>query len=144
MNHHYKDIRDKLGIPQWFDEHAVPRYKEFHPTIVANIYAKEVALVLIACQSCSHPFKVAMSWPFDLLQSGDTLEESIEVGELWYSDPPNIQCCPAGPTMTSITHKVLEFWRLDYNPYRWIRIPSLEIDLYDPSEWEWSEDDDGV
>ena len=144
MNHHYKDIRDKLGPPQWFDEYAVPRYCDFSPEEVANIYAKEVALVLIACQSCRHLFKVAMSWPFDLLKSGDTLEESIEDGSLWYCDPPNIQCCPAGPTMTSVTHRVLEFWRKEYNPYQWVRVAELEIDLYDASIWEWNEDDNGV
>jgi hypothetical protein len=145
MNHHYKDIRDKLGPPRWFDEAAVPRYCEFSPHVTHNIYAREVALVKIACQSCGHIFQVAMSWPSNfLLQPEDSLEKRVEESSLWYVDPPNVECCPAGPTMTSITHRVLQFWRHSFRADKWSRVPELERDMYDPSVWERGDDDDGV
>lgn len=62
MNNNYFDI---LGLtsqtPQWWDEAAVPRFCEFKPEHCANIYAKEVILLLIRCQQCQHEFKVCCS-----------------------------------------------------------------------------------
>ena len=41
----YSDILDKIPEPpQWWDEHRVPRYVEFAPHLVADIYADEAAL----------------------------------------------------------------------------------------------------
>jgi hypothetical protein len=58
-----------------------------------------------------------------------TLAESIEVNALAYGDPPNIQCCPAGPTMSSDTVRVLQYWRR--TALDWTRDPSLEVDVSD-------------
>lgn len=62
MHHHYEDIRNKIAEqPSWFDENA---YEPFAPHIGADIYADEIALVLIACQSCGREFRVAFSFGF--------------------------------------------------------------------------------
>lgn len=52
----YHDIMSKLGCPLWFDENAVPRYCEFHPHYLANIYADEAVLLHVGCQVCHIPF----------------------------------------------------------------------------------------
>ena len=145
MNHHYSDIRDRIAEePTWWDEDAVPRYCKFAPSEVSNIYAEEVVLLLIACQSCGHEFPVALSRAshggLSAIVRGiktPTLTELVRSGSIWYGDPPNIYCCPAGPTMTSDTIKVLEFWRRQ-TIGGWIRDEELEDrDMVDvPGEGE--------
>lgn len=124
MNRCYADIIDKLGEPSWFDENAVPRYCEFHPSKL-DIYAREAALVLIKCQSCDKEFNVAFSMSTHQLVIGElSIQNSIVNEMLEYGDPPSLNCCAAGPTMTAITHKVLEYWeRPDHN---WVRDSELE------------------
>ena len=61
MNNHFKDITDKLGNPKWYDSLGYPRYYKFTPQREHNIYAKYVALVLIACQRCGKKMKVSIS-----------------------------------------------------------------------------------
>jgi len=142
MHHHYQDIRDRIPEdPKWWDEHAVPRYCEFGPGETADIYASEVALVLIRCQSCDRPFHVCFSWgSMKLGQNEDgtwygktTTPQTVEsVEQLHYGDPPNAWCCAAGATMNSTPVKVLEFWRR--NRVDWERVPELEIAI----ECEWA------
>lgn len=75
------------------------------------------------------------------------LAHEIETRSLHYGDPPNIGCCPAGPTMNSEMIRILEYWRCnhleyvdkttniitDYEAYsRWQRFPHLEIDFGTP------------
>lgn len=128
MNQYYADIIEKLGNPAWFDENAVPRYCEFAPFKVANIYAQECCLLEIACQCCGHKFFVAMSWSnWDAVRGIPKLSQSIYNKTIHYGDPPNTQCCPAGPTMNCVDLRVIEFWK-DEN-FQWVRVPGLEIDL---------------
>jgi len=137
MHEYYKDIINKIAEePQWFDEFAVPRYCEFGPRRLADIYANECALVLIACQSCGEQFKVAFSqntmdkvryklmFPDKELPS---LAAQIKAKTIHYGDPPNIGCCPAGLTMSSIDIKVLQYWKRD--KFEWERDKSLEIEI---------------
>jgi hypothetical protein len=125
VNHHYPDIVDRLGTPQWWDEHAVPRYCTFAPQHAANIYAAEVCLLEIACQDCATAFRVCMSvGPLD-----GSLAGAVEADTIHYGDPPNAGCCAAGPTMNSVPLRVLEFWAQGGpGPQRfdWIRRPKLE------------------
>jgi len=131
MNHHYADIRDKLGVPLWWDEHAVPRYCEFSPDVNANIYATEVVLLEIRCQDCGERFRVAMSWDvWDRVQGYPTLAEQIKNGEIHYGDPPNVGCCPAGPTMNSIPLRVLEYWEREPLD-EWHRFAEYEVEIPD-------------
>lgn len=53
----YRDIRDKLGEPLWHDEHGVPRYVAFHPSM-CGVYDVHVALLEIECQGCGEHFQL--------------------------------------------------------------------------------------
>jgi hypothetical protein len=126
MNNTYEDIINKIKeSPAWFDENAVPRYREFRPTLVSNIYADEVAFMLIACQSCGREFKVAKSWS----KYDGTKSLSSSASTICYGDPPNVGCCPAGPTMCSDGVRILEFWLKDRKYSAWIRMYDLEVSL---------------
>lgn len=128
MHCDYKDIIDKLGKPLWWDENAVPRYCEFAPDLVANIYAKQVALLEIACQHCGYRFNVAMSSRLlDQVKGWPSLAECVVNKRIYYGDPPNYGCCAPGPTMTSDSLEVLEFWTRDYITFE--RKPEFEISL---------------
>jgi len=126
----YKDITNRLGEPMWWDEAGVPRYFPFHPSYVNNIYATQVALLEIACQSCGTRFHVAMSTgPLDAYP----LEEPVRRGFIHYGDPPNYGCCVSGPSMNCEDLRVLQFWTREF-PVTWERHPELEIALPDMEE----------
>lgn len=131
MHHHYEDIRlvmSSLGQePKWFDEHAVPRYCEFSPDQAANIYADEVALVLITCQACGREFRVCFSLSdMDrIIRERGSLADEIRTKELHYGDPPNVGCCMSGPTMNSEPRRVLQYWHR--RNFDWARDASSEI-----------------
>lgn len=154
MLHHYNDIRSRISEPpKWWDEEGVPRYVDFAPDEVANIYAQEVALVDIACQSCGTRFKVAFSWAnIEWHNGAPELHKRLtpeHIVNLHYGDPPNVGCCPAGATMNCDDLRVLEFWRKGgeeftkpdpKNPklriclpgyFDWRRVPELEVLLPD-------------
>lgn len=142
MNHHYRDITERIeGDPLWWDEVAVPRYCEFGPEHVAEIYATEAALVSVACQNCGRVFPVSFSWRSSDKYFYDVpaLSERIEAGHgLEYGDPPNYGCCPAGPTMNSEAIQVLQFWRRSLGTsYHWERVTDLEGKAAMP---EWAKD----
>jgi len=141
MHADYSDIREHFPEPpKWFDECAVPRYCAFTPKRLSNIYACEAALLGIECQACAQRFIVAMSWTkHDKFIGGiPSLADRVTDGTIHYGDPPNVRCCPAGPTMNSVPRRVLEFWRNGPLPgSEWNRVPDLERDL-DP---EWMHDD---
>ena len=114
----YADTLDRIDEPpKWFNEHAVPRYCDFAPREVAYIYALEAVLVLIRCQNCQTEFRVAFSemntqdrlWKAEK-KKVKLIADLIKDRELSYADPPNINCCDAGPSMTSVTVRVLEYW----------------------------------
>jgi len=109
MHRDYTDIRSLTPTqPLWFDEYAVPRYVEFSPAQLANIYAREAALAEIECQACGHPFQVAFSGA----NHRGPLSEAIVENTLEYGDPPNINCCAAGPTMSSRARRVVQYWAM--------------------------------
>lgn len=132
MNHHYADIRNLIPTPPlWWDENAVPRYCTFTPAETANIYAEQVVLLRVRCQSCGRPFDVCMSWSaLDSVRNRVTpLDEQIREKSIHYGDPPNVECCLAGATMNSEPDRVLEFWR--HVPGKWehVRDAALEISV---------------
>lgn len=131
MKNCYDDIlRLTSEAPRWFDEYAVPRFCDFSPRAVANIYAKECCLCLIRCQQCHREFKVAFSW--HLLDGEPNLAKAIQTKQIHYGDPPNIGCCDAGPTMNSEPLHVLEYWLHEREPdYEWVRHPELEVSIED-------------
>jgi hypothetical protein len=124
MHHYYGDILSRIAQPpKWWDEHAVPRYCQFKPNEVANIYACECVLLLIRCQSCNIPFKVAMSVDSYV----ELLSKQIAKGVLHYGDPPNNECCPTGLSMNSEPDRVLQFWSRDNKDRKWIRDKKYEV-----------------
>ena len=134
MKNGYTDIRERIDdVPSWFDEHGVPRYCDWRPSEVANIYAREVALIVIACQNCGRRFLVAWSRSnHEIGRNEDGTPwvknaEPFDPQTFHYGDPPNIGCCDAGPTMTSETIRVAECWRRE--DFKWIRQPEKEITL---------------
>ena len=152
MFRQYRDILDRIPEPpKWFDERAVPRYCEFSPRKIANIYSRETALVLIKCQGCGTEFQVAFSeanltwdlWDTKTQEKVRNISDLIKDGRLHYGDPPNIDCCAGGATMNSIPIKVLEYWYqpivrgegvedgivTDLKALEFRRDPGLEIEL---------------
>lgn len=128
MNHHFTDILEAAAPkePVWFDYGGVPRFCEFAPWETLHIYGDSAMLMEIECQGCGTVFKVGIC--------GDALEQLVGSNEIHYGDPPNVDCCPAGPTMNSRPRRVLEFWTRrftgteeDWNVNRgWLRKPELE------------------
>jgi hypothetical protein len=145
MNHDYDDIRSKIAEPpQWWDENAVPRYCTFTPDSTANIYADEVVMAEITCQSCGRPFRVAFaqdSMARYARPDKARLADDIRTKALHYGDPPNVWCCSAGPTMNSEPRRVLEYWSIHHEEYvddskitdmryfDWRRDPTLEVSI---------------
>ena len=129
MHANYADITDRLGEPRWYDEYAVPRYCKFDPHRIANIYAKECALIEILCQSCRRSFPVAISWDID-----DYLEGRLLPGRFEYGDPPAHDAdewglaCASGDTMSSDSVQIIEFWKREL--FEWERIPKREVVLF--------------
>jgi len=131
MHHSYDDIRSRIPMePLWWDENAVPRYVDFHPHHLANIYATEALLLRIACQGCGRIFLVALSDDGGLREErAITLAGLVRGNEVHFGDPPNIDCCPSGPTMNSVPRDVIEFW--SRVPGReWQRCSELERRVY--------------
>lgn len=136
MHHHYKDITSRIAEPpKWFDENAVPRFDDFDHDAVANIYATEVALVEIACQSCGKRFAVAFSWSMGDFALHNAPALSDDVHALHFGDPPNVDhddACAGGATMNAESIRVLEFWRQGEDGikrFEWSRDASLEINI---------------
>jgi hypothetical protein len=128
MHESYEDITSKLGRPLWWDEVACPRYDPFHPSMCADIYAKEAVLLEIACQNCGHRFMVAMSrGPADAWMA--PFSEQIRDGTLHYGDPPNLGCCMAGPTMNCEDLRVHQYWRYSRRKLEMIRVRALEVSI---------------
>jgi len=152
MHNDYEDIRSRIAeAPSWHDDNGVPRYGAFRPEAVPSIYADEAALVEIGCQACRTRFRVAFhTSQGDRLMAaamrrdtnpmaGPGLAEHIRGKTLHYGDPPNMGCCPAGPTMNSDPIRVLEYWRRGTwaeNHMRWVRDPSLELPLDAAEEYD--------
>jgi hypothetical protein len=141
MHATHDDIISRIGTPPvWFDEHAVPRYCAFTPHRSASIDIGEIALIKITCQGCGRVFHVALS---AVNAPSQSIAEAIRAKTLHYGDPPNIECCVAGPSMNSVPRRVLEYWhrhdpryvenRRIINPsayFDWVRDRSLEeIDI---------------
>jgi hypothetical protein len=116
----------------------VPRYAEYGPYQVANIYPQETALVEIACSACWRHFEVAFSIPGAGLQETigkcSTLTEAIQKGEIHYGDPPAYGNCRDGPSMGCYDLRVLQYWSRANEKRSWFRDSRMEIELPDARE----------
>ena len=135
MRNHYHDIIDRIEEePTWFDDYGVPRYCDFSPKELSNIYSKEAALAEISCQGCGRLFHVALNSGY--AKKGRSLSDEIRLGHLHYGDPPNVACCSGGSSMNSIMHRVLEYWSRDFElHFEWTRDATFEgpvTEKYEP------------
>lgn len=119
----YTDIISKLGTPVWFTQDGYPRYCEYHPS-ECGIYHKFSALILVKCQSCGRDFKIGTISDYYkiylLKRAGQISDDMSELKKVRYAleycgDPPNIECCSAGPTMTVEHVSFLEIWKYNDN-----------------------------
>ena len=135
MFNDYSDITDRIADPPlWWDEQGVPRYAEFHPYQAANIYAREVALLEIACFECSRRFQAAVSTAGVLGRPEVCdLAEGIEKREIDYGDPPNYGNCRSGASTGCFNLRVLQYWSRVNSNHEWTRDSRLEIELPDLS-----------
>jgi hypothetical protein len=109
----YTDITERIPeTPLWWDEHGVPRYIDFAPYRVANIYAVEVVLLDVACYMCRRRFHVALSGQGGAApnENGVTLADQIRSGEIDFGDPPNYLNCHGAAT-SCLNLAVLQYWR---------------------------------
>jgi len=131
MNCSYEDIRSRISEPPaWWDESACPRYGEFCPEQVSNIYAREAALLLVECQSCGREFRVCLSHDGlldEAVQGRGPLCDQIRAGTIHYGDPPNVECCMPGPAMNCVDRRVIEYWRREQQT--WERVPEFEVEI---------------
>lgn len=127
----YQDITDKLGEPKWWDEEGVPRYCDFSPDNVADIYADKAVLVIIKCQGCGRYLPVA--WSFNKLKivcwvpehpkghecfAQLTYPTKDNSGSVGYGDAPahdnrEGEYCHLGCVMTTDVVQIKEFWSSD-------------------------------
>lgn len=143
MHSRYDDIVERIAErPLWWLD-GVPRYGPFHPK---PFWGREVALVHTECQECRTRYDVAVQprWPVCIsLRDALAYANSFDVG-----DPPNA-CnvlrarCAAGPTMTSLEVRILEFWVRDGTFDPWRRDKSMERPLVDVN-WDDNEEPDAV
>lgn len=129
----YEDILERCGQPLWYDEAGAPRYAPFHPDLCNNPYAKQAALLRIACQQCGMEFRVAYTvGPWE----GDRFVRALQAGTWHAGDPPRHghylkgaydwnNDCSAGSTMNCEDLEVIEFWVRDHL-HGWKRVSELE------------------
>ena len=128
MNRNYLDITSRIKEePTWWDSNGVPRYGDFLPNMCSDVYAREVALIRISCQACGREFDVEVSWGAMDLMTTKSSPLSTRISQIHYGDPPNVECCPAGPTMNSEPICLLQFWDRGYeSKHEWRRREDLE------------------
>lgn len=130
----YKDIIDRLGPPQWWDDNGCPRYCDFAP-YTCGVYDEIVALIEIACQACGERFRVVVSYDRMSMwrreENAETHRREIfptaeSINAFHFGDPPPHGC--VGDTMNCDTYRVLEFWRRKELPeWGWERAPEYEV-----------------
>lgn len=121
----YRDIRDRLGVPIWHDQHGVPRYDEFHPSLL-GIHDDWACHFLVRCPSCGEMFPCAVGFNalsyiasqvnfIDLFDKRSSPEEMLPCfvgwGDAPYHPYPTGQC--AGTTMGADVCAILSVWYRD-------------------------------
>lgn len=126
----YPDIRSRIAKePTWFDNNGTPRYRDFHPSLMPDIYADECLLYEIECQGCGLKYLVAESWCKHLNGwRGDDpvapLSMRVRRKSIHFGDPPCFTCA-SGATMNCIDIKTVQFWRRE-RAGEWRRVLELE------------------
>jgi hypothetical protein len=136
MFHDYQDITSRIADPpKWWDERGVPRYNDFNPRQIADVYSQEAALVEIACATCQRRLQVSVSTIDDdpLARCGTPLGDRIRKGDLSYGEPPAHGECSSGTWTPAVELRVLEYWIRGHNSGAWggdwKRDSALEVSL---------------
>lgn len=143
MRQSYSDITDRIAEPpKWWDEFGVPRYCDFEPRALGDIYTQEGALLEIACFACRRILHVGYSnYEFEPLKKyGTPLADIIRDLSIAYGDPPAHGNCRDGLGSGCLNLRVLQYWRRGHNAGAWSgdwrRDSSLEIDLPELADLE--------
>ena len=123
----YRDILNMAdecgrGDALWFDENGVPRFCDFHPTRLADIYARTAILCRVACQSCGKTFMMAQSKGQLERVNGAWMEAKpfpTDPDLIAFGDPPCWGC--SGATMSSDTVEIVQRWAYGKG-YKWERV----------------------
>ena len=109
----YKDVIERAGPPDLWDEVGCPRYGDFSPD-ACRVYNDVCGLFLIGCQFCARTFRVAMGYDPTIHALG--LRPKLEFPDpsrgyagFHYGDPPRHADC-SGDTANCEELEVLEFW----------------------------------
>lgn len=132
----YRDIRQRLGDPLWWDDNGVPRYDAFAPGL-CGVYDRYIAFNLVGCQGCDRQFKItAVITSIDMARDKVTLPTEHSVGSFHYGDPPAHGC--VGDTMNSVPLRVLEFWqKADPDRFEWRRNTYHEVEFAQDGDGAW-------
>ncbi|MHA1521858.1 MAG: hypothetical protein ACTSRK_16905 [Promethearchaeota archaeon] len=139
MKPKYSDILSRIPTePIWYGRNGEPRYDPFQPRLSSNIYAVEVILLKIQCQSCKKPFLVEMhhTKPSDSasLEYRVINNKNYFLNPVHYGDPPrhddprenflgqdeDEEC--VGNTMNAESLQIVEFWKKYDKPIKKCRI----------------------
>src|ERR1051325_3563054 len=104
MKADYADIKLRIPLrPAWYDENGTPRYSDFRPDDVANIYSEYVVLLEIQCGTCRERFAAAVS-VMRFWKGGPDFDERCQKWlardknapfPFCYGDPPRHACSGA-------------------------------------------------
>ena len=139
MNADYKDITSRIKEkPKWWDENGTPRYDPFSPELCPDIYAEEVELLEIACQSCGERFLVEMhhskldAYPINKNKPKESFTERLEKNPDYiphYGDPPRhtdeSEYQHSGNVMNCIDIQIVQLWKKGWRKGEsgeWVRI----------------------
>jgi len=125
----YADIVSRLGKPLWYDDHGVPRYDDFHPSML-GVYNDLAVLMEIECQACGELSLVGrgVNRSMEKIYGRTPHLPTNEGAGLWhYGDPPphGDGRCLAGLTMNSAPRRVVEAW--ERVGFEWERSPDHEV-----------------
>ncbi len=130
MKTSFEDIKNLTNKePVWYDKHGCPRFCEFSPKLVPNVYATCALLMKISCQRCGKIFKVSLNYgagatPFESLKRYKDKRSKGRLFPVQYCDPPNHDC-PTGNVMSSNSKEILEFWMKENG--NWVRHSEVEL-----------------
>lgn len=131
----YSDIRERLGEPLWHDEHGVPRYAPFHPSLL-GVYDDRAALFEVMCQSCGRIFPCAAGttrlWP--IMAGKGTEEETLDAtlrriigwGDApWHTHEGGGQC--AGTTMATTIAGIVSVWEKIDHEWQQVEMTNSQV-----------------
>lgn len=119
--------------PEWW-LNGVPRFIPFEPHNI-DIYADQAALILVKSQSDGRTYKVGV-FTRSYNSKDKSLSQQIECYNsiTFLNQLPNDGKDIAGPTMTPLQIKVIEFWKRKDDVINWERQEQYEVELIDYNE----------